>query len=103
MSAGASLRLSRQIEIINLLNSSHQGYTTSDLKNRFGVAKGTIERDLATIEEAGCPLYDESNDNNHRCYKFTRPNNLKPIPVQSQPAKLVVPSKCDIVFPLDGW
>jgi predicted DNA-binding transcriptional regulator YafY len=52
----------RQWNIIRALDGSKQGRTVQELAKSAGVTVRTIWRDLAALQEAGFPLYDEKID-----------------------------------------
>jgi predicted DNA-binding transcriptional regulator YafY len=52
----------RQWNIIRALDGAKQGATVQDLAKSTGVSVRTIWRDLAALQEAGFPLYDEKID-----------------------------------------
>ncbi|HSL21108.1 MAG TPA: transcriptional regulator [Vicinamibacterales bacterium] len=52
----------RQWNIIRALDGARQGVTVQDLAEQAGVTVRTIWRDLAALQEAGFPLYDEKID-----------------------------------------
>ncbi len=52
----------RQWNIIRALDGARQGVTVQDLSKSAGVTVRTIWRDLAALQEAGFPLYDEKID-----------------------------------------
>lgn len=52
----------RQWNIIQALDGTRQGLTVQDLATRAGVTVRTIWRDLAALQEAGFPLFDEKSD-----------------------------------------
>ncbi|MCX7919966.1 MAG: WYL domain-containing protein [bacterium] len=51
-------QLLRHLNIIRYLDSKY-GVTIPDLVRIFGVSRRTIERDLATLSDAGFPIYDD--------------------------------------------
>jgi predicted DNA-binding transcriptional regulator YafY len=52
----------RQWRALHLLESSRHGVAIDALANELGVTTRTIRRDLAALQEAGFPLYDERDD-----------------------------------------
>jgi proteasome accessory factor B len=52
----------RQWEVLHALESSRHGVTINALADELGVTTRTIRRDLAALQEAGFPLYDEHDD-----------------------------------------
>jgi predicted DNA-binding transcriptional regulator YafY len=52
----------RQWNIIRALDGARQGATVQDLARTTGVTVRTIWRDLAALQEAGFPLFDEKID-----------------------------------------
>jgi len=52
----------RQWKVLHALESSRHGATIDGLSDELGVTTRTIRRDLAALQEAGFPLYDERND-----------------------------------------
>jgi predicted DNA-binding transcriptional regulator YafY len=52
----------RQWNIIRALDGARQGVTVQELAQSAGVSVRTIWRDLAALQEAGFPLYDEKID-----------------------------------------
>jgi len=57
-----SAEVIRQWDIIRALDGSKQGASVQDLAREAGVSVRTIWRDLAALQEAGFPLYDEKID-----------------------------------------
>lgn len=49
----------RQLDILRVLASRHNGASIRDLVDEFDVTRRTIERDLNDLSEAGFPLYTE--------------------------------------------
>lgn len=52
----------RQWKVLHALESSRHGATIDALADDLGVTTRTIRRDLAALQEAGFPLYDEHDD-----------------------------------------
>ena len=52
----------RQWKVLHALESSRHGATIDALSNELDVTTRTIRRDLAALQEAGFPLYDERDD-----------------------------------------
>ena len=52
----------RQWKILHALESSRHGATISSLADELDVTTRTIRRDLAALQEAGFPLFDERDD-----------------------------------------
>jgi len=52
----------RQWKILHALESSRHGVSIDALAQDVGVTTRTIRRDLAALQEAGFPLYDEHDD-----------------------------------------
>ena len=52
----------RQWRVLHLLEGSRHGATIDALARELDVTTRTIRRDLAALQEAGFPLYDERND-----------------------------------------
>jgi len=52
----------RQWKVLHALESSRHGATINALADELGVTTRTIRRDLAALQEAGFPLYDEHDD-----------------------------------------
>lgn len=52
----------RQWRILHALESSRHGVTIDAMASEVGVTTRTIRRDLAALQEAGFPLYDEHDD-----------------------------------------
>ena len=57
-----SAEVIRQWNIIRALDGARQGLTVQDLAREGDVSVRTIWRDLAALQEAGFPLYDEKVD-----------------------------------------
>src|SRR5688572_18937781 len=57
-----SSEIIRQWNIIRALDGSRQGVTVQELAKDGGVTVRTIWRDVAALQEAGFPLYDEKID-----------------------------------------
>lgn len=53
----------RQWKVLHALESSRHGAGIDALATELGVTTRTIRRDLAALQEAGFPLYDERDDN----------------------------------------
>jgi predicted DNA-binding transcriptional regulator YafY len=52
----------RQWKVLHALESSRHGVTIDALADELDVTTRTIRRDLAALQEAGFPLYDERDD-----------------------------------------
>jgi proteasome accessory factor B len=52
----------RQWKVLHALESSRHGATIDGLADELDVTTRTIRRDLAALQEAGFPLYDERDD-----------------------------------------
>jgi predicted DNA-binding transcriptional regulator YafY len=52
----------RQWRVLHLLESSRHGVAIDGLADELDVTTRTIRRDLAALQEAGFPLYDERDD-----------------------------------------
>jgi len=52
----------RQWKVLHALESSRHGTTIPSLADELDVTTRTIRRDLAALQEAGFPLYDEHDD-----------------------------------------
>jgi len=52
----------RQWKVLHALESSRHGATIAALAGDLGVTTRTIRRDLAALQEAGFPLFDERDD-----------------------------------------
>src|SRR5262245_12795845 len=52
----------RQWKVLHALESSRHGVTIDALADDLGVTTRTIRRDLAALQEAGFPIYDERDD-----------------------------------------
>ena len=50
----------RQWTILQAIDGAPQGLSVAALAKRTGVHKRTVWRDLAALQEAGFPLYDET-------------------------------------------
>ena len=55
----------RQWRVLHLLESSRHGVAIDALASELEVTTRTIRRDLAALQEAGFPLYDERDDAGH--------------------------------------
>jgi len=55
----------RQWKVLHALESSRHGATIDGLADELDVTTRTIRRDLAALQEAGFPLYDEKDDDGH--------------------------------------
>jgi proteasome accessory factor B len=55
----------RQWRILHALESSRHGAAIPALAGELGVTTRTIRRDLAALQEAGFPLYDERDEDGH--------------------------------------
>ncbi|MBI4264868.1 MAG: transcriptional regulator [Acidobacteria bacterium] len=52
----------RQWRVLHALEASRHGVTINALADELGVTTRTIRRDLAALQEAGFPLYDERDE-----------------------------------------
>lgn len=52
----------RQWKVLHALEASRHGVTIEAMASEVGVTTRTIRRDLAALQEAGFPLYDERDD-----------------------------------------
>jgi len=52
----------RQWKVLHALESSRHGVTISAMADELGVTTRTIRRDLAALQEAGFPLFDEHDE-----------------------------------------
>ena len=52
----------RQWKVLHALESSRHGVTIAALADELGVTTRTIRRDLAALQEAGFPLFDEHDE-----------------------------------------
>jgi predicted DNA-binding transcriptional regulator YafY len=52
----------RQWKVLHALESSRHGATIDGLSDELDVTTRTIRRDLAALQEAGFPIYDEKDD-----------------------------------------
>jgi proteasome accessory factor B len=52
----------RQWKVLHALESSRHGATIAAMSDDLGVTTRTIRRDLAALQEAGFPLFDEHDD-----------------------------------------
>jgi len=52
----------RQWKVLHALESSRHGATIDGLARNLAVTTRTIRRDLAALQEAGFPLYDERDE-----------------------------------------
>ena len=55
----------RQWKVLHALESSRHGASIDGLADELDVTTRTIRRDLAALQEAGFPLYDERDDDGH--------------------------------------
>jgi proteasome accessory factor B len=55
----------RQWRVLHALESSRHGVSIDALAGELSVTTRTIRRDLAALQEAGFPLYDERDDDGH--------------------------------------
>ena len=55
----------RQWRVLHALESSRHGVSIDALAGELDVTTRTIRRDLAALQEAGFPLYDERDDDGH--------------------------------------
>jgi proteasome accessory factor B len=55
----------RQWKVLHALESSRHGASIDALAGELDVTTRTIRRDLAALQEAGFPLYDERDDDGH--------------------------------------
>jgi proteasome accessory factor B len=53
----------RQWKVVHALDAARHGVSIDDLASDLGVTTRTIRRDLAALQEAGFPLYDEHDEN----------------------------------------
>ena len=63
----------RQWKVLHALESSRHGVTIDALADELEVTTRTIRRDLAALQEAGFPLYDERDDDGPRALAPRRP------------------------------
>lgn len=68
-----SAEVIRQWNIIRALDSARGGVSVQELAANAGVSVRTIWRDLAALQEAGFPLYDEKVDGRARWQLDSRP------------------------------
>jgi predicted DNA-binding transcriptional regulator YafY len=61
-----SAEVVRQWRILQKIESSRYGQAVSSLAKEHGVTERTVYRDLAALQEAGFPLYDEKGDGGTR-------------------------------------
>ena len=52
----------RQWKVLHALETARHGVAIDALAGDLGVTTRTIRRDLAALQEAGFPLYDERDD-----------------------------------------
>jgi len=55
----------RQWKILHALDASRHGVAIAALASELGVTTRTIRRDLAALQEAGFPLFDERDEEGH--------------------------------------
>jgi len=60
----------RQWKVLHALESSRHGVTIDALADDLGVTTRTIRRDLAALQEAGFPLYDERDDDSRARWRL---------------------------------
>jgi proteasome accessory factor B len=60
----------RQWKVLHALESSRHGVAIDALAGDLAVTTRTIRRDLAALQEAGFPLYDERDDNGHARWRL---------------------------------
>ena len=60
----------RQWKVLHALESSRHGVTIDALADDLDVTTRTIRRDLAALQEAGFPLYDERDDEGHAHWRL---------------------------------
>ena len=60
----------RQWKVLHALESSRHGATIDALADDLDVTTRTIRRDLAALQEAGFPLYDERDDEGHARWRL---------------------------------
>jgi predicted DNA-binding transcriptional regulator YafY len=60
----------RQWKVLHALESSRHGATIEALARDLDVTTRTIRRDLAALQEAGFPLYDERDDEGHARWRL---------------------------------
>ena len=53
------------MEVLHALESSRHGVTIAALAADLDVTTRTIRRDLAALQEAGFPLFDERDEDGH--------------------------------------
>ena len=75
----------RQWKVLHALESSRHGVTIAALADELDVTTRTIRRDLAALQEAGFPLFDERDDDGRvaggwtaRCSRGSRPASRSP-------------------------
>jgi predicted DNA-binding transcriptional regulator YafY len=60
----------RQWKVLHALESSRHGATIDALADDLEVTTRTIRRDLAALQEAGFPLYDERDEDGHAHWRL---------------------------------
>jgi predicted DNA-binding transcriptional regulator YafY len=60
----------RQWKVLHALESSRHGATIDALADDLDVTSRTIRRDLAALQEAGFPLFDERDDEGHAHWRL---------------------------------
>ena len=60
----------RQWKVLHRLESSRHGVAIDALAGDLDVTTRTIRRDLAALQEAGFPLYDERDENGHARWRL---------------------------------
>ena len=60
----------RQWRVLHALESSRHGVTINALADELDVTTRTIRRDLAALQEAGFPLYDDRNDDGRALWRL---------------------------------
>jgi predicted DNA-binding transcriptional regulator YafY len=60
----------RQWRVLHALESSRHGASIDALAGELDVTTRTIRRDLAALQEAGFPLYDEKNDDGRTLWRI---------------------------------
>jgi proteasome accessory factor C len=63
---GARRVLVRQWELVRLLGAKHYGLTVRQLRDRVGVSKQTLYRDIETLQDAGVPLVSSASNGEAR-------------------------------------
>ena len=52
----------RNWQLVREIELSRRGKSLKELAEQFGVVERTIRRDIAALQEAGMPIYDEVVD-----------------------------------------